>query len=63
MGRFDRAVQLLQLVYNMVSQKQLSKGVLYNNSGMVQGKEDAVEITSLFDAYYNPRSELVFEIV
>ena len=52
MGRFDRAVHLLQLVYNMVKQKQPSKAVLYNNSGMMQKEEETGESTPLFDEYY-----------
>jgi len=52
MGRFDRAVHLLQLVCNMVTQKKPSKAVLYNNSGMVQKEEEAGKSSSLFDEYY-----------
>ena len=52
-GRYERAVHLLQLIYNIAQQKRSTPVRLYNSRGMVQ-KGNAAE-ASLFDEYYRLR--------
>ena len=54
-GRYERAVHLLQLVYTMAQQKQSPSGRLYNSRGMVQKGNTAEAGASLFDEYYRLR--------
>lgn len=55
LGRFERAVHLLQLVYNLVKRNKPTSPGLYNSRGIVQ-KGDAEETeSSVFDDYYRLR--------
>ena len=52
-GHFDRAVGLLQLVYNMHRQKMPRNSMVYDSSGKLKGEDDAAERP--FDEYYRLR--------
>ena len=55
MGRYERAVQLLQLLYKETLQKKTVAGGLYNSRGMVQKGNTDEAGSSLFEEYYRLR--------
>jgi tetratricopeptide (TPR) repeat protein len=55
LGRYERAVHLLQIVYNLVQQNKSVPGGLYNSRGIVQKQDTEAGESSVFDDYYRLR--------